>query len=173
MKLLGRIGRIFSTLVTILLAFILCANIYTIIIRETTDNPQPDVFGWSWAIVISGSMEPHIHVNDMVVVHHQDDYNIGDDVTFIDAKGSVVTHRIIEKHEDHFKTQGTANNTADPDITHEDIIGRVVFVLPGMGAVIEFFRTPVGMMMLLLVGVIIIELPRITEFVYKLLKKTD
>ena len=65
------------------------------------------------------------------------------------------------------------HNTADPDITHEDIIGRVVFVLPGMGAVIEYFRTPVGMMMLLLVGVIIIELPRITEFVYKLLKKTD
>jgi hypothetical protein len=86
---------------------------------------------------------------------------------------SVVTHRVIEKHDDHYVTQGTANNTEDDPIVPESIIGRVVFVIPYFGVVIEWLRTPIGMLTLLCVGALLFELPNIIEYVKKLISRTE
>ena len=172
MKVIRIIGKVLSIAFTAVLAFILFANVYALIVRSTTDEKQPAVFGWSWAVVISGSMEPYIHVNDLIVVHEEDEYFVGQDVAFYSGN-SVVTHRVIEKHDDHYVTQGTANNTEDDPIVPESIIGRVVFVIPYFGVVIEWLRTPIGMLTLLCVGALLFELPNIIEYVKKLISRTE
>lgn len=152
-------GRVLSLLLTAALAFLLLCNIYTILVRRFTDELQPSVFGWSWAVVISGSMEPEIMVNDLIVVHKTGDYQVGDIVTYRD-KSSVVTHRVIEKSGGVYTTKGDANNVQDmKPVEEKNIVGEVVYVIPGLGLFMDFLRSPMGLLLMVLTGFLLIELP--------------
>lgn len=117
------------------------------------------IFGYSLAIVTSGSMEPTVRIDDLIIIHDEESYDIGDIITFSN-RGSSVTHRIIDQNENGFVTKGDANNAADLDtVDTEDISGKVVCVLPVIGKFIMFLRTPLGMMILMLIGIILIIYP--------------
>lgn len=159
MKLLRITGRILSIALTAVLALLLACNLYTIAARYFGGVQQPAVFGYSVAVVISGSMSGSIEVNDMVVIHEEDSYALGDVVTFRSGK-NLVTHRIVGTAEGGFITKGDANNASDLDpVPPEDIVGKVIWVIPKIGAMIEFIRTPLGMTALVLIGFALIELP--------------
>lgn len=163
MYLIKIIGRVLSWLITALLAIILICNLYTIGVRYFTGVPQPSVFGWSWAVVISGSMEPEIRVNDMVVVHEEDSYSVGDIITYENGD-SVVTHRIIAENTEGYTTKGDHNNTEDMyPVPKDSVIGRVAYVVPGIGLFIQFLRTPLGMTCLVLIGLLLIEIPYLLD----------
>lgn len=154
-----KVFRLLGRVATVLVAALLACNLYIIGARVIGGNDHPTIFGWSWAVVISGSMEDAIGVNDVVVIHGQEDYAVNDVITFRSA-GSIVTHRIIEEHPDSYTTKGDANNTADLTPTlKSDVIGKVVLVIPGVGKVIEYLRSPLGMLCLLAVGFALIEIP--------------
>ena len=159
MKQLRITGRILSILLTAVLALLLACNLYTIAARYFGGVQQPDIFGYSVAVVISGSMSGSIEVNDMVVIHEQDSYALGDVITFKSGK-NLVTHRIVAQAAGGFITKGDANNTSDLEpVPQENIVGKVIWVIPNIGAAIEFSRTPLGMTCLVLVGFALIELP--------------
>lgn len=163
MKTLKVLGRILSIAITVILGLLLAFNLYTIVARFITKELQPDVFGFSTAVVISGSMSDSIEVNDMVVIHRQEGYEIGDVVTF-ETDGSLVTHRIIDRTDRGFVTKGDANNSPDLDpVQQEQIVGRVILVVPKIGKAIEFMRTPLGMTCLVLVGFALIEIPALVR----------
>jgi len=163
MKVFKAIGRTISYLLTIIIAIILVCNIYIIAVRHIGGEQQASVFGWSTAIVISGSMSGSIEVNDMVVIHEQDSYAVGDVITFKNGD-SLVTHRIIGVEEEGFVTKGDANNTQDIDtLDPELIVGRVVWVIPGMGKAIEMMRTPLGMLCIVLVGFALYYVPTLFD----------
>jgi len=159
MKTLKTLGRILSIVITVLLGLLLACNLYTIVARMVTKQLQPAVFGFSTAVVISGSMSDSIEVNDMVVIHRQKSYEVGDVITF-ETRGSLVTHRIIGETSLGFTTKGDANNSPDLDpVRQEQIVGRVVLVIPKIGRAIEFMRTPLGMTCLVVVGFALVEVP--------------
>lgn len=163
MYLIKIIGRVLSWLITALLAIILICNLYTIGARYFTGDPQPSVFGWSWAVVISGSMEPEIRVNDMVVVHEEDSYFVGDIITY-ESGESVVTHRIIAENAESYTTKGDHNNTEDMfPVPKDSVIGRVAYVVPGIGLFIQYLRTPLGMTCMVLIGFLLIEIPYLLD----------
>lgn len=159
-------GRAVSWLITALLALLLIANLYTAGARYITGEPQPDVFGWSWAVVISGSMEPEISVNDLIIVHAQDTYRVGDIITY-KSGSSVVTHRVIEKSNGCYTTQGDSNNTPDDPVPEAAVVGKVAAVVPQVGLALEYMRTPIGMTCLVLLGLLIVEIPYLTEKIMK------
>ena len=160
---LRTVGRVCSIVVTVVLVLLLVCNLYTIAARWLTDDPQPDVFGWSWAVVISGSMEPEIRVNDLVIVHEEDSYAVGDIITYENGS-SVVTHRIIAETEQGFITKGDYNNTEDLyPVPVSSVVGKVVRVVPGVGTLIEYLRSPLGMVCLVLVGFLLIEIPYLLD----------
>lgn len=163
MRLIKGIGRVASWLVTALLAVIVLCNLYTIGVRYITGVPQPAVFGWSWAVVISGSMEPEIRLDDMVIVHRQETYTVGDVITY-ESGNAVVTHRIIAETADGYTTKGDANNTADDHPVSKDaVLGKVVGVIPGIGLLIQYMRSPLGMTCMVLIGFLLIEMPYLLE----------
>lgn len=155
------IGKAFSIILTVILVFFLVCSVYTVLVRVTTDEPQPDVFGWSWAVVISGSMEPNIKVDDLIIVHRQNSYALKDVITFRSESGrSVITHRIVGETSVGFITRGDNNNVNDFDpITKDRIIGKVVMVIPGIGKFISLLQTPFGLLLILLVGILLIKAP--------------
>ena len=87
--------------------------------------------------VASESMLPNYKVGDIIVVRKEDadKLKVGDDVTYLgkksDLNGLTITHRIINIREDNgkliFTTKGTANAVEDPEITINDIYGKVIY----------------------------------------------
>lgn len=163
MRRIKLIGRIVSIALTVVLAVLLACNLYLIAARAITGDPQPTVFGYSSAVVVSGSMSGAIEVNDMVICHREESYAPGDVITF-KSGSSVVTHRIVKETQDGFVTKGDANNTTDLEpVLPEQIIGRVVLVVPQVGQLIAALRTPLGMICLVLIGYILIAFPTLAE----------
>lgn len=157
-------GRIVSGMVTALLAFLLVCNLYSTAMQKITGENQVGVFGYSSAVVISGSMSGSIEVNDMVIIHKQDNYAVGDVITF-ESGNSLVTHRIVEETENGFVTKGDSNNTVDEEVVFmNQIVGCVVFVIPQIGLLIEYLRTPLGMLCLVLFGFLLIEIPALADW---------
>ena len=161
MHIVKKVGSIISYIFTAMLAVLLICNVYTIGVRYFTGEPQPVVFGWSWAVVISGSMEPEIKVNALVIAHEEEKYKVGDVITFKSGT-DIVTHRIIGEDNGKYVTKGDANNTNDDErVSKDDILGKAVYCIPKVGLIIGYLRTPLGMMSIALCGVLLIK---ITQF---------
>ena len=76
--------------------------------------------------VMTGSMEPNIHVGDYLLVKKCKEYKEGDIVTF-KKDGYYITHRIIKINENTIITKGDANNVADEEIDKITIVGKYIF----------------------------------------------
>lgn len=87
--------------------------------------------------VASQSMLPEYRVGDIIVVKkvESSELKIGDDVTYMalgsDFAGLTITHRIISKRNEngkyYFITKGIANTGEDPEISGDNIYGKVVY----------------------------------------------
>ena len=114
---------------------------------------RPELFGWSRAVILSGSMEPSMSIGDLVIVHREKEYRVGDIVVF-DSGGLPVTHRILEKAQEGFVTKGDANNVPDKELLSENhIIGRVAVVIPMVGKAVLFLKNPAGMMLIMMLAI--------------------
>lgn len=160
-KIFKTLIRALSVILTVILCLILIINIYSIFSRYVLKEKHPVLFGWSNAVVITGSMEPTINVNDMIIIKKQKEYHVGDIVTF-NHEGDVVTHRIILQVGDVYTTKGDNNNIHDGNtLTKSDIYGKVVFVIPKVGVVLRFMRTPLGVFILLMLVFAVLEISAI------------
>ncbi len=157
MKVIKTAWKILQSALLVLLSVILLCNIYVIVTKA------PTVFGWSWAVVLSGSMEPEIAVNDLIVNKAQDSYKVGDVITFENGN-SLITHRIVGENAMGFITQGDANNTEDSNpVAQERILGKVVLTVPKVGIAVGYLKTPLGMLCMILMGFCLIEIPYLLE----------
>ncbi len=82
-------------------------------------------------IIITGSMEPAIKVNSIVILEpvEYEDIQVGDIVRYTSYRGFSVLHRVIAKNSSYVVTQGDAN--AKPDefvVLAEQITGRVTSI---------------------------------------------
>lgn len=181
---MNKARKIFRVLRIIIRAFLITVigllsayNIYMLVQRYAYGNGMPKVFGIATAVVVSGSMQPEIIVNDLVIVKEQSSYEISDVVTYRDSKtGAYVTHRIVRviEAEDgvRFVTKGDANTAIDGEdgVPQSAVVGKVVKVARGVGKFISFLQSPAGLFTVLAVGVVIWGL---TDVVIILLKRTD
>ena len=84
-------------------------------------------------VIIEGtSMEPTLSSGDLVLVRRQDDYAVGDVISFRTPIGPVI-HRIIDGNaRDGFVLMGDNNGAADSwRPTPANIVGRAWVTLPG------------------------------------------
>ena len=122
----------------------------------------PSVFGFSPLTVLTGSMEPEIYPGDMVVIHRESDYAVGDTVTYVVSGGtSSVTHKIVREYVQdgvtYYITKGTNNNTEDAmPVAKSQVAGKVVLVIPGLGTFLEWLKTPSGIFLILLFACIVV-----------------
>lgn len=87
--------------------------------------------------VETGSMEDNIHRGDYLLIVKQDNYNVGDVVTF-QIDGKFITHRIIKKEGTKIVTKGDANNTEDAAINESQIIGKLMYKSKLFNFIIDF-----------------------------------
>ena len=110
--------------------------------------------GYKVYTVLSGSMEPTLHVGSLIYVKQVDykELAAGDIITFMLDENTNVTHRIVEVVKDEadpyvlrFRTKGDANEDADGSLVHyKNVIGKPVFTIPQMGYFVNYIQHPPG-----------------------------
>ena len=164
-KALAVLWRILQILILVIVGIVLLANLYRLAAREIFKVNASTVFGYSSAVVLTGSMSGTIEPDDLIITHKQSDYMVGDIVMY-QTDGTPVTHRIVSESDNGYRTKGDANNTDDgADIPKEDVVGKVVLVIPKIGAVIRLVRTPIGMLSLFAAIILITELPNLIGYI--------
>lgn len=150
------IGRQWRRVLLAAVGLILGLNLYHWNASALAGNALPMPFGTGAAVVLSGSMEPALSVNDVIIVREAESYRVGDIVVY-DSGREMIVHRVIEQNGDTITTKGDANNAADEPIRAEAIKGRVVLSIPYAGAAVKALRSPVGMIVVILTAVLLIE----------------
>ena len=135
---------------------VLGLNLYMFNANKLVGNKLPMPFGYGAAVVLSGSMEPAFSTGDLIIVKESADYAVDDVVVYQDGN-MLVTHRIIAIDGTQVTTQGDANNVADPAVDIKDIKGTVVYIVPAVGKVVSFLKTPVGIISLVALTVFTTE----------------
>lgn len=128
----------FATVAAIMIGLVLVAG-----------SVYPKVRGWEPLVVLTQSMEPLLHPGDVVVVEPVSgkDVAVGDVVTYRAADASLITHRVVEVQrstyagrEDTIIVQGDANNVPDDPLVASQVVGRMLYSMPGYGV---FMSLPV------------------------------
>ncbi len=136
-------------------------------------------------VVLSGSMEPAIHIKDIVITKKipEEELEIGDIITFISPDtrfgGISVTHRIIDKYYDDsigsysYRTQGDANNIADSALVPNSyILGKVILRVPKIGYIQDLLASKGGLIIIVLIPCLVILSYDIMKVLKGLGKKT-
>ncbi len=81
-------------------------------------------------VIKSGSMQTTLNVGDIIIIIKQDDYDVGDIITYNFHYKYYITHRIIEKKEKDFITKGDNNTCEDEEyVKLENIEGKVISII--------------------------------------------
>ena len=141
MGVLKKIVKIITNTILVILFIILAIIIFVKAKTLLNGNNYFELFGYSVFEVATGSMEPAISKNDIIITKKSSSYEINDVITFAKDK-NYITHRILSKNNDTYITKGDANNTADNPVTNDAIIGKVIKVYPNLGIWKEVFTNP-------------------------------
>ena len=177
-RILNYIGKVLSYASIVLLVIIgIFLVFYLISMQKAKKDPnfKPNV---SLYTIISGSMEPTIHVYDVVVnfaTNSPEDIKVGDVITFIStsyiSEGLTVTHRVqdikIVNGEYEFVTKGDNNPVADGSTAkYSNVIGKVKFKIPQLGRVQFLVASKAGWFLVVLLpamGVIIYDVIKLLK----------
>lgn len=148
--------KVFNVLSGLLLAVLIGSVVLVLLMRLSGKNTG--LFGYRLYYVVSGSMEPTLHVGDVVLCRERGPEQLHNgDILVYDGKdgelaGKTITHRIIEEPSEvngswQIKTQGDAEGTIpDPLVGGDQVIGVVLTRLQLITRLYSFFITPWGLL---------------------------
>ena len=116
-------------------------NLYLWNMQSMKGDMLPMPLGVGAAVVLSGSMEPELSVDDVIFVAVRHTYEV-DDVVVYQSGNTLVVHKIIRMEDGMVITKGTANNTEDAPVSPDAIKGLVIGHADGLGRVIRLLKTP-------------------------------
>lgn len=129
---LKKITKVIVNIFTCLLLVLLVLVIYGKVVM-TFKNAYPNYFGYTFFEVASGSMEPTLKINDVILVKiTNDNLKKGDIIAFLNEE-TIITHRIIYLDENVITVKGDNNNVVDKPIVKDQVIGKVVKIYPKLG----------------------------------------
>ena len=126
----------------------------------------------------SGSMIPTLNIGDLLIVQGVDGDKVfadpvdGDIIVFNPPRYNpdyLVVHRAIEKFfEDGewiFRTKGDANTSQDPwNISEEQVVGRVIWVIPYLGYIKIYLGQPIGIIITLILLLFLLFIDDILDY---------
>ncbi len=137
--------------------------------------------------IVSPSMEPFIKVYDVIInrkIKPNEELKVGDVITFysssLNTDGYTITHRIydikISEGKTYYITKGDNNQSVDVgSITRENIVGKMVYKINGLGKIQFFLSSRLGWVLIILIPAlcfILYDLNRLNK-VFKIKKKID
>lgn len=151
-----QIKTILRTLLIVFVSAVLGFNLYTWNAQSLMGNALPMPFGYGAAVVLTGSMEPTIHVNDVILVAEQPTY-AENEIAVYQSGSILVVHRILDITDGMVTTKGDANNAPDAPVELSSVKGKVVGVIPGVGSIVKILKTPTATAVMLIGAVLLLE----------------
>ena len=169
------------------IALILVSVFVLLSVVLTPAGQVPQVLGYSVFRVMTGSMEPEIREDSLLVVKKTPPEDIvpGDVISFFSPdpmlEGAVNTHRVVriekENGRTQFITKGDANVIEDIYPTDASaLVGRVVFQSYGLGKAVSLLSNPLifGTIILLpLLVILLMNLYRAVRIAADMAKKEE
>ena len=169
------------------IALILVSVFVLLSVVLTPAGQVPQVLGYSVFRVMTGSMEPEIREDSLLVVQKTppEDIAPGDVISFFSPdpmlEGAVNTHRVVriekENGRTQFITKGDANVIEDTYPTDASaLVGRVVFKSYGLGKAVSLLSNPLvfGIIILLpLLVILLMNLYRAVRIAADIAKKEE
>lgn len=158
----AKIKKIYQIIISCLTALLLLLALYIFVagIIATKNNTLANLFGYTYSVVPTSSMEPDINVGDSVIGKKvkYDTLNIGDDIIYYNnEEDKFIVHRIISYDETlGFLCQGTNNLIPDNVyVTEDNYISKVIWngKLANIGTLIINNK---GTLFLLLVAILLL-----------------
>lgn len=167
------ISRFISVIFTIILIFLLVIGsllfYFNMKSKSYTKEGKTYVPPFGLYTIVSGSMEPNIHVYDVVVSAKENDLDnikVGDIITFVSTwdvnYGLTVTHRVVsvsktDDGEYQFTTKGDNNQAPDGAVvTQKNLVGKVIMRIPQLGRLQFFLATKLGWLIVVLIPALIV-----------------
>ena len=107
-----------------------------IIVQRVSDN-NLSIGGFRVFMIVSESMKGEYEIGDILVSKTvpENKIRVGDNVTYLgkekELDGLIITHKVIKKYEKDghvmFITKGLTNDVEDPEISYEQVYGKVVY----------------------------------------------
>lgn len=98
--------------------------------------------GYRCSVVLSGSMEPLLKVNDLVIIRDTSEVKAGDIIVYR-QDGEQIIHRLVTVDGDTLTTKGDANTIADDPIDISAVQGKLVSFVPAVGGVVRAVKAPI------------------------------
>lgn len=169
------------------IALILVSVFVLLSVVLTPAGQVPQVLGYSVFRVMTGSMEPEIREDSLLVVKKTPPEDIvpGDVISFFSPdpmlEGAVNTHRVVRIEKENgriqFITKGDANVIEDTyPVDASALVGRAVFKSYGLGRVVSLLANPLvfGIIILLpLVIILVMNLCRAVRIAADIAKKEE
>lgn len=151
------------------IALILVSVFVLLSVVLTPAGQVPQVLGYSVFRVMTGSMEPEIRSDSLLVVKKTPPEEIapGDVISFFSPdpalEGAVNTHRVVRIEEENgeirFITKGDANLIEDTYPVEESaLVGKAVFKSYGLGKAVSLLSNPLVFGVIVLLPLLIILL---------------
>ncbi len=148
--------KILFAIITSILVLLLAFNIYNFVCIKILKHDIATINGYALLEVVSGSMSPEINKGDMIIINTKDkNYQEKDIITYYDNKGNLITHRIVNINDLEIVTKGDSNNTEDEPIHKNEVIGKYVKKFKNLGRILSSFKSPLTMVMILIIGVLV------------------
>ena len=133
--------------------------LYIVVSPKIFKNFYP--FGIKTAIVLTGSMEPTLNIDDFVILRElKGRVNVNDIVSYKrPGEKTEVLHRVVSVDKNIVITKGDANNKEDDPIDVMQITGVYVRKVKYLGKIITFFTKPLGVSITVTLFLIILLFP--------------
>lgn len=141
-----KVKKIFNIIFSVLTGILLLFTFIFLIkgIKANKEQKIPEMFGYKYSTVPTGSMLPVIQIGDLIIIKNVD-YDLierEDIIVFRDENlGINIVHRVIRIEEDGLVTQGDNNDVEDDGhVTAELFEGKVVKIIPKVGNLVLSYR---------------------------------
>lgn len=141
---LKKIMEVVLNILIVLVVIIVLIVGYSFIQTKVMQKDYVNFGGYTAFEVATGSMSGSIEIGDVIIVKLDEEKIKRDDIIVFKQDGYIVTHRVIEIQEDGktLVTKGDANNAQDEPISKDDVIGKVIKILPNIGIWKKVVQTP-------------------------------
>ena len=156
-KKINMLGCILNILIMVVVV-ITIIGLYYMAQVKILNKDYANIFGYTFFEVATGSMANTINIGDIVVVKVNETFKENDIIVYKE-ENSFITHRVIKIDGQDLITRGDANNSEDKPIKSDQILGKVIYVVPKIGIWRKVLASPeiLGMIIIfiILLGVVL------------------
>lgn len=147
-------GELLLNILIILITILTMIGFYYFYQIQIAKKDCANLFGYTLFEVATGSMANTIQIGDVIIVKITNQIEKNDIIVYKENQ-SFITHRLIEKNGNMLIAKGDANNSKDKPINEEQVLGKVIKIIPKLGIWRKVILAPEILVSIIIVVILI------------------